>query len=86
MARPQKTPAAQGSESRETREAESRENLPNPVWFKPIMFGFMLLGLAWIIVFYLSKGLAPIPGIDVGNIAIGFGFLIIGFFMTTRWR
>ena len=50
MARPQKTPAAQGSESRETREAESRENLPNPVWFKPIMFGFMLVGRAWIIV------------------------------------
>ena len=83
MARPQKTPDAKGSESRET---PNRENLPNPVWFKPIMFGFMLLGLAWIIVFYLSKGQFPVPGIDVGNIAIGFGFLIIGFFMTTRWR
>jgi Uncharacterised protein family (UPF0233). len=83
MARPTKTPATKGSESRET---PSRENLPNPVWFKPIMFGFMLLGLAWIIVFYLSKGAFPVPGIDVGNIAIGFGFLIIGFFMTTRWR
>ena len=83
MARPQKTSDAQGSESRE---APSRENIPNPVWFKPIMFGFMLVGLAWIIVFYLSKGQFPVPGIDVWNIAIGFGFLIIGFFMTTRWR
>jgi hypothetical protein len=56
------------------------------VWFKPIMFGFMLLGLAWIIVYYLSQGSWPIPGINEANIAIGFGFLIIGFFMTTRWR
>jgi hypothetical protein len=67
-------------------DSERRENLPNPVWFKPIMFGFMLLGLAWIIVYYLSQGSWPIPGINEANIAIGFGFLIIGFFMTTRWR
>jgi hypothetical protein len=63
-----------------------RENLPNPVWFKPIMFGFMLVGLAWIIVYYLSQGAFPVPGLDEWNIGIGFGFLIIGFFMTTRWR
>jgi len=67
-------------------DADRRENLPNPVWFKPIMFGFMLLGLAWIIVYYLSQGSWPIPGINEANIAIGFGLLIIGFFMTTRWR
>ena len=66
--------------------SDSRENLPNPVWFKPLMFGFMLLGLAWIIVFYLSSSTLPVPGIGAANIAIGFGFLIIGFFMTTRWR
>lgn len=83
MARPTTSP---GDRSPESRETEGRENLPNPVWFKPLMFGFMLLGLVWIIVFYLSQGAFPIPGIDAANIAIGFGFLIIGFFMTTRWR
>lgn len=67
-------------------DTDRRENLPNPVWFKPIMFGFMLLGLAWIIVYYLSNGSWPIPDFNEWNIAIGFGFLIIGFFMTTRWR
>lgn len=81
MARP-KTSAPRATNS----DAEGRENLPNPVWFKPIMFGFMLLGLIWIIVFYLSNQSWPIPGIGASNIAIGFGFLIIGFFMTTRWR
>ena len=34
---------------------------PNPVWFKPVMFGFMLLGLIWIIVFYVSQGQYPVP-------------------------
>ena len=30
--------------------AELRREAPNPVWFKPLMFGFMLLGLIWIVV------------------------------------
>jgi hypothetical protein len=25
----------------------------NPAWFKPIMFGLMLLGLAWILTYYI---------------------------------
>ena len=24
---------------------------PNPVWFKPVMFGLMIIGLLWIITF-----------------------------------
>ncbi|MBD7958459.1 cell division protein CrgA [Microbacterium sp. Sa4CUA7] len=59
---------------------------PNPVWFKPIMFGLMLLGLVWVLVFYLSNMQFPIPGIDAWNLVIGFGIAFIGFLMTTRWR
>lgn len=63
-----------------------RDQAPNPVWFKPIMFGFMLVGLLWIITFYVSAGLLPIPGINASNILIGFGLMFVGFLMTTRWR
>lgn len=59
---------------------------PNPVWFKPIMFGLMLIGLAWIIVFYVSGTTLPIAELGDGNILVGFGILFIGFLMTTRWR
>jgi hypothetical protein len=64
----------------------SGEDAPNPVWFKPVMFGFMLVGLAWIIVFYVSQGTLPIPDLQSWNILIGFGIAFIGFLMTTRWR
>ncbi|BDI21237.1 cell division protein CrgA [Herbiconiux sp. L3-i23] len=64
----------------------SGEGAPNPVWFKPLMFGFMLLGLAWVIVFYVSQGAWPIPSLESWNILIGFGIAFIGFLMTTRWR
>ena len=59
---------------------------PNPVWFKPIMLGLMLVGLVWIIVFYLSGQAFPIPNIGPWNLAIGFGIAFVGFLMTTRWR
>lgn len=59
---------------------------PNPVWFKPIMIGLMIIGLAWVILFYLSNQLLPIPGIGAWNLIIGFGIAFVGFLMTTRWR
>lgn len=80
MARPNSTPSSNDGDG-------NSEKLPNPVWFKPVMFGFMLVGLAWIIVFYLTNSSWPIPQpFGAGNIAVGFGLIIIGFFMTTRWR
>ncbi|WP_141916536.1 cell division protein CrgA [Klugiella xanthotipulae] len=63
------------------------EQAPNPVWFKPVMFGFMLLGLIWIIVYYVGGSLQlPVPALQQGNIFVGFGIMFIGFLMTTRWR
>jgi hypothetical protein len=66
--------------------ARNNTAAPNPVWFKPIMFGFMLVGLVWILTFYVSAGLFPIPSVGALNIVIGFALMFIGFLMTTRWR
>lgn len=59
---------------------------PNPVWFKPVMFGLMIIGLLWIITFYVSEGLLPVSAWGSWNIMAGFGIAIVGFLMTTRWR
>ncbi len=67
-------------------ERAERDAAPNPVWFKPLMIGFMLLGLVWVLVFYLSNQQFPIPGILGWNLVIGFGIAMVGFLMTTRWR
>lgn len=67
-------------------ERTEAEAAPNPVWFKPVMIGFMLLGLVWILVFYISGMAFPIPGIGTWNLLIGLGIALIGFLMTTRWR
>jgi hypothetical protein len=62
------------------------EGNDNPVWFKPIMFGLMLLGLAWILTYYISNEMLPIGAIGAWNIAVGFGIMFVGFLMTTRWK
>lgn len=67
-------------------EARSTEQAPNPVWFKPVMFGFMLIGLVWIIVYYVSGTALPVPALGNMNILVGFGIMFVGFLMTTRWR
>ena len=67
-------------------ENRAGDDVPNPVWFKPIMFGLMIVGLAWIIVFYVSGQQYPLPQLGGWNILIGFGILFLGFLMTTRWR
>jgi hypothetical protein len=59
---------------------------PNPIWFKPIMFGFMLIGLIWIIVYYVSDQQLPVADWGALNIVVGFGIMFVGFLMTTRWR
>lgn len=59
---------------------------PNPVWYKPVMFGLMILGLLWIITYYITQGEFPVPSLGAANILVGFGIAIVGFLMTTRWR
>jgi uncharacterized membrane protein len=59
---------------------------PNHRFFVPIMVGLLLLGLAWIVTYYLTKSEYPIPGIGNWNLVAGFGILLCGFVMTTRWR
>jgi hypothetical protein len=61
-------------------------NKPNAVWFKPVMFGLMIIGLLWIITFYISEAAFPVGAWGSWNIVAGFGIAIAGFLMTTRWR
>ncbi|WP_407080101.1 cell division protein CrgA [Arthrobacter zhaoxinii] len=58
----------------------------NPVWYKPVMFGLMILGLLWIITYYVTQGQYPVPSFGGRNILVGFGIAILGFLMTPRWR
>jgi hypothetical protein len=67
------------------------EDALNPVWFKPVMFGFMIVGLFWIITYYVTSAQFPLGAatplnLSNWNILIGFGIAMVGFMMSTRWK
>ncbi|CAA9363298.1 MAG: Cell division protein CrgA [uncultured Nocardioidaceae bacterium] len=53
------------------------------------MLGSFLLGLAWIIVYYVTSQDASIPVFrELGNynLLVGIGFMTVGFVYATRWE
>lgn len=58
-----------------------------PLWYKIIMFGVMLIGLAWLVVNYIAGPSIPLMN-ELGpwNFAVGFGLFIIGLLMTMAWH
>lgn len=71
-----------------TEQVVVQKDQSNPPWLLPTMLTLMLVGLAWIVLFYLTSNRAnlPIPSIGQWNIAVGFVFIIAGFSLTTRWK
>ena len=60
--------------------------LESPRWLAPTMVVAFLIGLFWIVVFYVTGTLYPVPKIGNWNMLIGFGFIGFGFSLATRWR
>ncbi|MGC5344240.1 cell division protein CrgA [Streptomyces sp. DT24] len=60
--------------------------LTNRSWVAPVMLAFFLIGLAWIVLFYVTDGSLPIKGLKNWNIVVGFGFIAGGFGVSTQWK
>jgi hypothetical protein len=64
----------------------TKSTMSNPSWFVPVMVGLMVVGLLWVVTFYVTAEKYPIPNFGLKNLVIGFALMISGFLMTTRWR
>ena len=58
----------------------------SPSWWAPTFNTLMIVGLVWLVIYYFSGTLYPIPGIGWGNMAIGIALMMVGFLMTLKWR
>lgn len=60
---------------------------PSPRWYPIVMAAILVLGLAWIVVYYLAGSSVPLMK-DLGtwNFAVGFGLMVIGLGMAVRWH
>jgi len=51
------------------------------------MLGCLLLGLAWIALYYVTSGSTPLQdSLGAWNLVIGFGAIIAGVGLSTKWR
>jgi hypothetical protein len=67
--------------------AAVRIGRPSPPWYAPTMVGLMLIGLVWIVVYYVAGDkIGFMVSLSAWNFAIGFGAMVIGLVMSMRWR
>lgn len=62
----------------------------SPRWLAPTMITCWLIGLAWISTFYVTAStdtnVPLMTDLSNWNLGIGFGLIIIGVVLSTRWR
>ena len=70
-----------------SRAARARAAEPSPRWYAVVMVALMLIGLLWIVVYYVAGDRIPVL-VTLGpwNFAIGFGAMVAGLLMSMRWR
>lgn len=56
-------------------------------WVGPAIVATLVVGLAWIVVFYTTQnGVPGISSLGSWNLVVGFAFIIAGLALATRWR
>jgi hypothetical protein len=66
---------------------QARALQPSPRWYAPVMVALMLIGLLWIVVYYVAGDRIPfMVSLSAWNFAIGFGAMVAGLIMSMRWR
>ena len=67
--------------------ARARAAEPSPRWYAAVMVGLMLIGLLWIVVYYVAGDqIGLMTSLGAWNFAIGFGAMVAGLVMSMRWR
>ncbi|CAA9377305.1 MAG: Cell division protein CrgA [uncultured Nocardioidaceae bacterium] len=55
-------------------------------WVAPAMLTCWILGLAWIVVYYLLPDLKYMSDLGNWNLAVGMGLIALGFVFSTKWE
>ena len=77
-----KAAAAESSRTTGRRVAVATQN---PAWLAPTAVVLLILGLLYLVTYYISAGQLPLP-IGDWNLAVGFGVLMVGGGMLMFWK
>ncbi len=59
---------------------------PSPVWLPATAVALIVLGIGWLVVYYLSGTTYPVGSWGYWNLAIGFGAMVASLALLSRWR
>jgi hypothetical protein len=67
--------------------AKSPRRKVSPAWLAPTMVGCLLVGLAWIALYYVTQGdVIGLRTLGPWNLVGGFGLIVAGVVLATNWR
>ncbi|MBE3008271.1 cell division protein CrgA [Microbispora sp. NPDC046973] len=58
----------------------------SPRWLAPVMVACWIIGIAWIAIYYIAPTVPGISALANWNLLIGFGLIIVGVVLSTKWR
>ncbi len=65
---------------------KSTAGIGSPRWLAPAMCAFFIAGLVWLVTWYISQRAYPIEALGAWNMGVGFGLILAGFVLATRWK
>jgi len=71
---------------RSTAVAAPKKKQPSPAWFGGLVLGTMLIGVVWLVTYYVSGGSHPVRSLEAWNVLVGFVWIALGFALSTQWR
>lgn len=60
--------------------------LDSPRWVAPLMIALFVIGLLWVVVYYIAPQAPLIESLGAWNVAIGFALIGFGFVVSTKWK
>ncbi|SDB80528.1 Uncharacterised protein family (UPF0233) [Raineyella antarctica] len=88
MPESQQRKSAADSENSDELETTRRTGAPGTAaWVIPTLLTLLLLGVAWIVVFYVAGYMIPfMAALGNWNLAIGMGLIAASFVVATQWK
>lgn len=59
---------------------------PSPTWVPVLAVILIVIGIGWLVTFYLTGGLFPVAAWGYWNLAVGFAGLVGSLLVLSRWR
>jgi hypothetical protein len=67
--------------------AQKAKRKQSPRWLGPLILALWVIGAVYLVVAYMTQYELPVmEDLQAWNIAVGFGFIAVGFGLATQWH